>query len=59
MTLRSSMVLALRAARDGGPPPTLAEHFWLLDGGYINANGTLTLKGHVELNNDDNRNEPH
>lgn len=54
-TLHPSMLLALRAVRDGGPPPTRAERYWLLDGGYINADGTLAYKGHNELNNDDNR----
>jgi hypothetical protein len=55
-TLHSSMILALRAVRDGGHP-TRAERFWLMDGGYIDDNDSLTMKGHNELNNDDNRKE--
>lgn len=57
MTLHSSTILALRAVRDGGPPPNRAERFWLLDAEYINADGTLTMRGHNELNNDDKRKE--
>lgn len=57
MTLHPSMMLALRAVRDKGPSPNRAERFWLLDAGYINADGTLTMRGHNELNNDDNRHE--
>jgi hypothetical protein len=53
MTLHSSMLLALRAVRDGGHL-TRAEHFWLKSEQYIDDNNTLTVKGHNELNNDDN-----
>jgi hypothetical protein len=56
VTLYPSMLLALRAVRDGGHI-TRAETYWLLDGGYLNADGTLTMRGHNELNNDDKRKE--
>jgi hypothetical protein len=56
MTLHSSMLLALRTVRDGGKP-TRAERYWLRDAGYINSDGTLTMSGHNELNNDDNQKE--
>lgn len=54
MTLHPSMMLALRAVRDGGNL-TRAEGFWLRSEQYIDDDNTLTLKGHAELNNDDNR----
>jgi hypothetical protein len=47
------MILALRAVRDGRYL-TRAEHFWLRSKQYINEDDTLTMKGHNELNNDDN-----
>ena len=56
MTLPPSMLLALRAVRDGGRL-TRSEHFWLKSEQYIDENNTLTLKGHNELNNDDKRKE--
>ena len=53
MTLAPGMMLALRAVRDGGHL-TRAEQFWLRSEFYIDENNRLTLKGHNELNNDDN-----
>lgn len=53
MVLHPSMMLALRAIRDGGHL-SRAEHFWLKSEQYIDDNNTLTMKGHNELNNDDN-----
>lgn len=55
MTIAPSMLLALRSLRDGGLSPKSKKRFWLLDEGYINADDTLTMRGHNELNNDDNR----
>lgn len=52
--LAPGMMLALRAVRDGGRL-TRAEHFWLVSEHYINQDSTLTVKGHNELNADDNR----
>jgi hypothetical protein len=56
MTLAPSMLLALRAVRDGGHL-SRAEHFWLRSEQYITDDSVLTVKGHNELNNDDNRKE--
>lgn len=56
MILRCSMLLALRAVRDGGHP-TRAELFWLKAEHYVDENNILTVKGHNELNIDDNRKE--
>jgi hypothetical protein len=53
MTLAPNMMLALRAVRDGGHL-TRAERFWLKSECYINDDNTLTMKGHNELNKDDN-----
>jgi hypothetical protein len=52
-TLASGMMLALRAIRDGGHI-TRAEQFWLRSEQYIDDKNTLTVKGHNELNIDDN-----
>jgi hypothetical protein len=54
--LHPSMMLALRAVRDGGNL-TRAEQFWLKSEQYIDDNNALTMKGHNELNNDDKRKE--
>lgn len=53
MTLAHSMLMALRAVRDGGHV-TRAELFWLRTEFYINEKHELTVKGHNELNNADN-----
>ncbi len=53
MTLAPTMMAALRALRDGGHV-TRAEVTWLRSESYIDERGALTVKGHNELNNDDN-----
>jgi hypothetical protein len=53
MTLASGMILALRAIREGGHI-TRAEQFWLRSEQYIDEKNALTVKGHNEINNDDN-----
>ena len=47
MALRPSMMLALRAVRDGGHL-SRAQHFWLKSEQYIDDNNTLTVKGEIK-----------
>lgn len=57
MTLAPSMLMALRAVRDG-THLSRAEHFFLRSEQYITDDNKLTLKGENELNSDENREKP-